>query len=79
MGYQAISERVATLRKEIATLHRANELYMEAVSHTLFEIHKHMCRVERLEQIMLELAELAGRRGSSPAYPLARKRQDWAA
>lgn len=73
------STRVATLRTEIAILYRANEFYLQAVRHTLFETQEQVRRRERLEQIKVELSEMANGHDALFERALARKPLDWAA
>ena len=74
-----ISQRVAALKSEIASLQRASSRYTHMSHHTPLERQEHASRMERLEQIMLELSELAERLHHCFDSSMARKRPDWAA
>ena len=58
MDRAAILERIRELRDEIDTLVRQNEEYDGYYSHTVNDQQLHVRRMERLEQIKRELADI---------------------
>ena len=79
MDSLTVSDHVATLRGEIATLNWANRLYLATTRHTNVERQGQTYRRDRLQRIVDELIGLACRRGPSTQFLMLRKRQDWAA
>ena len=59
MDRDAILRRIHDLRDEIAMLDRQNRSYSQRGSHSIYEEQMFTSRVERLEQIRRELANMA--------------------